>query len=504
MRTVARTFRLLLAFGSATLVLAAPAAAALSPGDIVVADPGAASLIKVDPSSGQQTLLSDNTMSTLDLFETPYAVALEAQGTLLVADSSGPPPSTTGAVIRVDPDTGQQSLVSDNAVSGLDLFEDPQGIVVTRAGEAYVSDASADGDTGAVIKVELTTGQQSLVAANSLSAVDFFDNPAGIAREANGKLVVADLDSPPGATDDGAVVGVDPETRVQTLVSDNVLSTLDLFYNPAGVAVEADKDLLVTNVGADLPGTGVLHVDRSTGQQFPLSLGGDFVQPWGIVLDAERRALVADQQAFPDAGGGVIKVNPSTGVTTTVSSNAVSLPGLFVDPAGLLVVPPTCLGRYATIVGSDGTDTLVGTADADVIVTRGGNDQVQGKGGADLICGGSGKNRLVGDDGKDQLLGGPGPDVILGNDGADTADGETGADKIDGGSGKDKLTGNKGRDNLVGAKAADKLYGNAKRDKLTGSGGNDLLKGGPGPDKLFGGPGRDRLRGGPGKDKQKQ
>jgi Ca2+-binding RTX toxin-like protein len=504
MRTVARTARIVLATGLLLLGIGAQARAAIAPGDLVVADPTAQALIKVDPATGQQSLISNNAISAENLFEAPYGVALELGGTLLVADADGPPPGNSGALIRVDPDTGQQGLVSSNAKSGLDLFEDPRGVVVTPAGEVYVSDSNADGGTGAVIRVDLATGQQTLAAANLLPTTDLFDEPAGIAREAGGDLVVADLDSPPGPAEDGAIVGIDPGTGVQTLVSSNATSTLDLFYNPAGVAVEASKNLLVANAGADPSGSGIVRVSRSTGEQSAIALGGEFVQPWGIALDPDRRALVSDQQAFVDGGGGVIQVNPSTGSRTTISSNSVSPPGLLEDPAGLLVVPPTCLGKYATIVGTDNTDTLTGTADADVMVARGGNDIVQGKAGADLICGGSGRNRLVGDDGRDRFLGGAGPDVILGNDAKDTADGETGADKIDGGSGKDRLTGNKGRDNLVGGKAADKLFGNAKRDKLTGSKGNDLLKGGFGADKLFGGSGRDRLRGGPGRDKQKQ
>jgi Ca2+-binding RTX toxin-like protein len=504
MRTRATTIRGAIAAVLALPALASPAQGALAPGDIVVADPSAAALIKVDPVSGQQSLISDNSISGPDLLEAPMGVALEPGGTLLVADADGPSPGSEGALIRVDPVSGGQALVSDNEISVLDLFESPSGVVVGPDGEAYVSDADADGGDGAVIRVDPGSGQQSLVSANSVSINDYFEKPVGIAREFNGRLAVADGDAPPGADDSGAVVGVEVGDFDQTLISDNLISTSDLFTEPTSVAVEASGNLLVTNVGLDPASTGVLRVVRATGQQFPIATGAPFVRPFGVALDASRRAIVTDSQGGPDGMGSVLSVDPSDASRSVISNNSLSPPGLLAAPAGVLVVPPTCLGRYATIVGSNRTDTLMGTAGPDVIVTQGGNDQVQAKDGADLLCGGDGRNRLVGGNGKDQFLGGPRGDVILANNGADIALGENGADKIDGGSGKDRLVGGNGRDTLVGGRTADKLYGNSKRDRLRGSQGNDLLKGGAGPDKLLGGSGHDRLRGGPGHDKQKQ
>jgi len=67
--------------------------------------------------------------------------------------------------------------------------------------------------------------------------------------------------------------------------------------------------------------------------------------------------------------------------------------------------PPTCDGRVATIVGTEGDDILTGTMGDDVIVGLGGNDQISGKEGKDYICGG---------DGNDVIQGNRGPDIIYG------------------------------------------------------------------------------------------
>jgi hypothetical protein len=90
---------------------------------------------------------------------------------------------------------------------------------------------------------------------------------------------------------------------------------------------------------------------------------------------------------------------------------------------------PTCYGRPATHIGTNGNDTIVGSAHADVIVGRGGNDNINGKGGNDRICGqggndtikgGAGADRINGGGGNDTINGGPGNDILNGGKGTDT------------------------------------------------------------------------------------
>jgi Ca2+-binding RTX toxin-like protein len=93
--------------------------------------------------------------------------------------------------------------------------------------------------------------------------------------------------------------------------------------------------------------------------------------------------------------------------------------------------PPTCKGKPATIVGTNGNDLRKGRSGKDVIVGLGGNDKLSGLAGSDVICGGSGK---------DTLKGGKGNDKLFGEAGKDTLKGGPGKDKLKGGAGKDKQT----------------------------------------------------------------
>jgi Ca2+-binding RTX toxin-like protein len=90
---------------------------------------------------------------------------------------------------------------------------------------------------------------------------------------------------------------------------------------------------------------------------------------------------------------------------------------------------PTCRGRPATIIGTNGNDVRNGTPGRDVIAGLGGKDKLSGLGNDDIICGGPGK---------DVLQGGPGKDKLYGEAGRDVLKGGPGKDKLNGGPGKDK------------------------------------------------------------------
>jgi hypothetical protein len=90
--------------------------------------------------------------------------------------------------------------------------------------------------------------------------------------------------------------------------------------------------------------------------------------------------------------------------------------------------PPTCKGKPATIVGTDGNDVRIASPGRDVIAVLGGSDRVSGLGGNDLICAGKGKDTLKGDKGKDTLLGQKGKDTLKGGGGKDLCKGGKGND----------------------------------------------------------------------------
>lgn len=190
---------------------------------------------------------------------------------------------------------------------------------------------------------------------------------------------------------------------------------------------------------------------------------------------------------------------------------------------------PTCDGRPATIVGTQGNDKIQGTRGPDVIVGLGGNDTIHGGGGADVICGGLGADRLYGGPGHDRLFsganrpgvltdkfdllqGGPGDDLLVvpprQGDGREVRlnyRDATGPVRVDLAAGSAAGRGNdtlvlRGQVGLVGSDFADVLLGSSRKDLIWGRKGDDVIRGRGSHDRIDAGRGNDRVWGGPGND----
>ena len=170
----------------------------------------------------------------------------------------------------------------------------------------------------------------------------------------------------------------------------------------------------LTTVGSQ-PFAVVLGADGTPDPAFGpkgLALFGGFVTPLlGLTAQPDGKLLAVTSDGATVARSLVVRLQGSASTTATP------------QPAA-----PTCHGKAATIVGTDGKDRLKGTRKADVIVALGGNDVVKGLGGNDVVCAGDGADRVSGGAGKDLLYG------------------EKGKDRLVGGSGNDRLVGGPDRD----------------------------------------------------------
>jgi hemolysin type calcium-binding protein len=268
------------------------------------------------------------------------AEAAAAPGDILVADYNAF--GGTGGVIRVNPATGARTTVSENTMpAGGPSFVEPVGVALEANGDILVADIHAFGGTGGVIRVNPATGARTTVSSNTMpGGAPLFADPLGIALEANGDILVADVGAFGGT---GGVIRVNPATGARTTVSSNTMPAGGpSFLDPAGIALAANGDILVAdaNAFAGFPG-GVIRVNPATGARTTVSEntmpagGPSFVEPFGIALAANGDILVADANAFGGTGG-VIRVNPATGARATVSSNTMPAGGpSFNNPTGI-------------------------------------------------------------------------------------------------------------------------------------------------------------------------
>ena len=131
-------------------------------GHLVVTDPGLKVVVRVDPQTGDRTHVSGCTALDAEkrcvgeiigagpAFDRPAALAVEATGDLVVVDEG------LGAVVRVDPHTGERTLVSGcpaidaqgncqgPVIGEGPAFHSPWGIAIEATGALVVVDVRAE------------------------------------------------------------------------------------------------------------------------------------------------------------------------------------------------------------------------------------------------------------------------------------------------------------------------------------------------------------------------
>lgn len=397
--------------------------AGLSNGNLLVVDPscdgGRGGIIRIDPQTGEQVLLSFGNQ-----FTQPEALVQGPGGDLFVVDSQ----AQAGTVFRLDLQSGTAAVVS-----AAGLFDEPCGLTVGMDGYLYVVDRAAFGGPGGIIRVDPVLGSQTAVSWGQ----NFVD-PCGITTGPNGTLLVVDPRAFGGA---GGVIQVNPADGTQIPITHG-----NLLQDPMGLVVGADGNLYVAD-RSTLGGSGAaIRVLLADGQQNVVASGGLFDNPCGIAVAGDGGLLLVD----PSAGGGsgaVIHVRPADGEQTLIATA-----GFCVNPVGVVVfaAPEPRVRRQQTnlfIDGTAGNDWIqvhrrglaaevwingtirgvfaLGTVRCIVVAAGDGADRVAidarltrsalllGGAGDDTLRGGSGRDLLLGSAGADVLCGGNGQDVLV-------------------------------------------------------------------------------------------
>ncbi len=410
----------------------------------------------------------------------------------------------SGRLLAVDPLTGKQRLISDNAQpvnAGSQFFLNPYSVVLTPSGQLLVVDDSAFGG-GGLISVNPASGKQTKVSGNDMpinNTSKFFELSSDLVLSGDEVLVASADDIGSGCADGcGGVISVDPASGKETVVSSNDLpinASSQLFVDPYGIALLGDR-ILVADYNAFGAG-GLISVNKANGAETKVSANDMpinnnskfFVTPVELTVAPDGHVLVADYDAF-GGPGGVISVDAVTGKETKLSANDLPVNNsskLFVSPNGIgiaangqiVISDRNAFGGSGGLISVDpatGRETPIST---NAMPVNRNSQLFKEPTGFAIIPGYPGRclgkqATITGTPGRDTLRGTAKADVIAGLGGNDVVRALGGNDVVCGGAGKDRISGGKGRDRLVGGK------------------GRDTLRGGPGRDRLKGGPGRDR------------
>jgi cysteine-rich repeat protein len=292
-------------------------------GDIWVVEQdrnGFGALFRVNPVNGSRTVVSDfANASQGPLGDTGAGVVLGPGGDILVVTSNGVGaggPGLPGRLFRVNPLTGNRTLVSDFGVAAQGpVGSNPEAIVMLSPTEALVLDPDAlppgaGAANGALFRVNLATGARTVLSNFS----DLAQGPRGIdpndvEMEANGSLLV--IDATTGQLQQrGTLFRVDPLTGARTVLSDFSDPTKGpLGGHPVGLAVEPSGGILVIdpNTGTNNRGT-LFRVHPTTGQRTAVSDFGLPGQgplgavPLGVTMFPENGVLTFCGDGVVDAG----------------------------------------------------------------------------------------------------------------------------------------------------------------------------------------------------------
>jgi Ca2+-binding RTX toxin-like protein len=269
----------------------------------------------------------------------------------------------------------------------------------------------------------------------------------------------------------GDISGVGVDTAEFSTCETRTLIDADALPVPAGVEAGL-KQTVPSGDGAVVASTFA----DTNGPHTALIEWGDTTSNSGIVTEPAGGdpGTVLGLHTYSNTTFG----NKTVKVTVT---NASAVPAS--DTLVANVKKPSCSGKPATIVGTNGPDIIDGTAGDDVIVGLDGGDLLRGLDANDTICGGLGNDLILGGIGADTLLGDVGNDVVDGGDGDDPL--------INGVAGNDILFGRAGIDTIRGGAGNDLLFGGVDNDSLFGEGGKDNLNCGAGVDTADGGAGVD-------------
>jgi DNA-binding beta-propeller fold protein YncE len=237
----------------------------------------------------------------------------------------------------------------------------------------YTANNYADG--AVILRWDSASGSLVEITRNGPLG-NLFRAPFDVAVEANGNLLVADLGAPctptePRCAEDGRIIRVNPVTGRQSLLAAGAP-----LVDPAGLALAPNGALYVAdNHEADDDGA-VFRVNRVTGAKTLISEGGQLDLPFGILVDRDGSLVLSNRVVpggcGPAGTGRLVRVQPGDG-----SQQLVSEAGLFgypvgvaLDAAGGIVVANECGNSGLVRVLSDLTQgVLTPNTPDDVLVT---------------------------------------------------------------------------------------------------------------------------------------
>jgi DNA-binding beta-propeller fold protein YncE len=285
-------------------------------GNIIVADSGSRRIRKVTPGGVTTTLAGSgssmfaNGVGTGASFISPYGVAVDSSGNVIVADSGNHRirKVTPGGVVTTLAGSGSGTF-ADGTGAGAS-FNSPYGVAVDASGNAFVADfwnycIRRVTPAGVVTSFAGRCGQSgSGNPTDGTGTSARFGTVSGVAIDANGTLFMAE-------STNNCIRKVTPGGVVTTLAGSaegfaDGTAAGAAFFSPSGIAVDASGNVFVCDTSNKrirrvTPGGVVTTVAGNWISSLDNGIGtaASFAGPLGVTFDASGAALyVADDASI--------------------------------------------------------------------------------------------------------------------------------------------------------------------------------------------------------------
>lgn len=303
-----------------------------SAGNVYVTDAGNYRIRKISPVGLVTTLAGSGISGSADgtgdkirftILSYPAGVTTDNEGNVFIADQHD------NRIRKIKP-TGEATIFAGTGYAGkLDglgtraSFNSPSGVVADAAGNVYVADQYNNLirkiRSNGLVTTLAGSGKQDYADGKGMAAS--FNNPTGLAIDAEGNLYVADMGN-------NRIRKITRIGVVTTLAGSNRLGLIDntgiaaSFSYPSDVATDLSGNLYVADLNNNLirkvTRDGVVTTIAGSGTQGykdGKGMAASFYNPTGIATDATGNIYVADE-----INNIIRKVSP-TGVVTTFAGS---------------------------------------------------------------------------------------------------------------------------------------------------------------------------------------
>jgi WD40 repeat protein len=307
----------------------------LSRGDILVSgsyavrnssgqyEEGAGGIFRVDPVTGERTVISDATRGTGPAFQ-PTSVAWSPDGTILATDTNA------RTLLRIDPATGNRTVLASALPLTVGGFNWPKQVYVDPAGRILMSASDPVTGNSSLYQMDPTTGDHTMISGPGVGTGPLprggFENYRGIAVSDTGQIYLT-------RQSDSNVYKVDPLTGNREALEGQAGSPFLANLHP--LLISPSGQLLVGEVFK------IYAIDPITGFRTPYNLAElGFINGLAYLPNGDLVASDREQIAIVELTGG-------TQNTLYRFSPIGSDPKIFINDLVVVVPEPSTLVMFA-------------------------------------------------------------------------------------------------------------------------------------------------------------